>query len=130
MLPFMKRSLLALSIIAILMCTVPPAARADTQPELGPAMEDLIKALTNLGVTVSVGVIKELSKAGEQFAREHLEAEFWRGPAIEPEEYVGGYNLKLYPKGKSQSSEHFQAETFYRLDRHGLKELEINASRR
>jgi len=82
----MKRSLLALSIIAILMCTVPPAARADTQPELG--------------------------------------------PAIEPEEYVGGYNLKLYPKGKSESSEHVQAETFYRLDRHGLKELEINASRR
>ena len=90
---------------------------------------DLVRALADLGVTVSIAVLQELGKAGEQIAREHLEAESWRGPAIEPDEYVGGFNLKLYPQGKSRSDDHFRAETFYRLDRHGLKELEINASR-
>ena len=88
-----------------------------------------MRALGDLGVTVSIAVLKELTKAGEQLAREHLEAESWRGPAIEPDEYVGGINLKLYPQGKSRSNNHFRAETFYRLDRHGLKELEFNASR-
>ena len=84
-----------------------------------------MRALGDLGVTVSIAVLKELTKAGEQY----LEAESWRGPAIEPDEYVGGINLKVYPQGKSRSNNHFRAETFYRLDRHGLKELEFNASR-
>jgi hypothetical protein len=125
----MKRTLLALSVVAVLLLTGVPTSRADTSPELGDATRELVRALANLGVTVSIAVIQELGKAGEQIAREHLEAEPWRGPAIEPDEYVGGFNLKLYPQGKSRSDDHFRAETFYRLDRHGLKELEINASR-
>jgi hypothetical protein len=107
----------------------PPIVRADSPPALGEATQELLGALANLGVTVSVAMIKELSKVGEQFTKEHFEAESWRGPAIEPEEYVGGFNLKLYPKGKSQSEDHFKAETYYRLDRHGLKELEFSATR-
>lgn len=123
------RRVLGISIIALLLLLGAAPARADAPPELGDATKDLMKALADLGVTVSIAVIQELGKAGEQLAREHLEAESWRGPAIEPDEYVGGFNLKLYPQGKSRSDDHFRAETFYRLDRHGLKEIEINASR-
>jgi hypothetical protein len=125
----MRRSLLVISTAAFLLFMAAPPARADASPELGDATEDLVRALADLGVTVSIAVLKEVSKAGQQLAREHLEAESWRGPAIEPDEYVGGFNLKLYPQGKSRSDDHFRAETFYRLDRHGLKELEFNASR-
>ena len=125
----MRRLLLAISTAAFLLFLGAPPAQADESPELSAATGDLVRALADLGVTVSIGVLKELSKAGEQLAREHLEAESWRGPAIEPDEYVGGINLKLYPQGKSRSDNHFRAETFYRLDRHGLKELEFNASR-
>jgi hypothetical protein len=125
----MKRSLVAYAVIVLILLAGPPTARADSPPALGEATQDLLGALANLGVTVSVVMMKELSKVGEQFTKEHFEAESWRGPAIEPEEYVGGFNLKLYPKGKSQSEDHFKAETYYRLDRHGLKELEFSATR-
>ena len=125
----MRRFLLAISTAAFLLFMAAPPARADVSPELGDATGDLVRALADLGITVSIAVLKEVSKAGQQLAREHLEAEYWRGPALEPDEYVGGFNLKLYPQGKSRSDEHFRAETFYRLDRHGLKELEFNASR-
>ena len=126
----MKPSLVACSVIALLLFSGPTIVRADdTPPALGQATQDLLGALANLGVTVSAAMVKELSKATEQFTKEHLSVESWRGPAIEPEEYVGGFNLKLYPKGKSQSEDHFRAETFYRLDHHGLKELEFSATR-
>jgi hypothetical protein len=125
----MTRSLLAISTAAFLLFMGASPARADASPELGDATGDLVRALADLGVTVSIAVLKEVSKAGQQLAREHLEAETWHGPAIEPDEYVGGFNLKLYPQGKSRSDDHFRAETFYRLDRHGLKELEFNAVR-
>jgi len=125
----MRRFLLAISTAAFLLFMAAPPARADVSPELGDATGDLVRALADLGVTVSIAVLKEFSKAGEQLAREHLDAESWHGPAIEPDEYVGGFNLKLYPQGKSRSDDHFRAETFYRLDRNGLKELEFNASR-
>ena len=125
----MKRSLLGYAVIVLMLLAGPSVVRADSPPALGEATEDLLGALANLGVTVSVVMMKELSKVGEQFTKEHFEAESWRGPAIEPEEYVGGFNLKLYPKGKSQSEDHFKAETYYRLDRHGLKELEFSATR-
>ena len=125
----MKHSLLGCSVIALLLIW-PTVVRADdAPPALGQATQDLLGALANLGVTVSVAVIKELGKAGEQFTKEHLAVESWRGPAIEPEEYVGGFNLRVYPRGKSKSEDHFLAETFYRLDRHGLKELEFSATR-
>ena len=126
----MKHPLLGCTVIALLLVSGPTIARADeSPPALGQATQDLLGALANLGVTVSVAMINELSKASEQFTKEHLAVESWRGPAIEPEEYVGGFNLKLYPKGKSQSEDHFRAETFYRLDRQGLKELEFSATR-
>ena len=125
----MKRTVLALSLIAILVLTVTSPARADSRPQLGDAVDDLMGTLANLGVAFSIVVMEELSKAGEQVVREHLEFESWRGPAIEPDEYVGGFNLKLYPQGKSHSAEHFKAETWYRFDRHGLKEFELNTSR-
>jgi hypothetical protein len=125
----MKRSLLGYAVMVLILLAGPPIVRADSPPALGEATQELLGALANLGVTVSVAMIKELSKVGEQFTKEHFEAESWRGPAIEPEEYVGGFNLKLYPKGKSQSEDHFKAETYYRLDRHGLKELEFIATR-
>ena len=125
----MRRFLLALSTAAFLLFMGAPPAQADQLPELSVATGDLVKALADLGVTVSIAVVKELTKAGEQLAREHLEAESWHGPAIEPDEYVGGFNLKLYPQGKTRSDNHFRAETFYRLDRYGIKELEFNASR-
>ena len=126
----MKHSLLGFGVIALLLFSGPSIVRADdVPPALGEATQELLGALANLGVTVSVAVIKELTKAGEQFTKEHLAVESWRGPAIEPEEYVGGFNLKLYPKGKSNSEDHFRAETFYRLDQHGLKELEFSATR-
>jgi len=125
----MRRSLLVISTAAFLLFMVAPPVRADASPELGDATEELVRALSDLGITVSIAVLKEVSKAGQQFAREHLDVESWRGPAIEPDEYVGGFNLKLYPQGKSRSDNHFSAETFYRLDRNGLKELEFNAVR-
>jgi hypothetical protein len=126
----MRRASLAMSLVALLLFMGAPSARADEAPELADATAHLMKALTDLGVTVSIAVIQELGKVGEQLAKEHLEAEHWRGPAIDAdEEYVGGFNLKLYPQGKSRSDEHFRAETFYRLDRHGLKEFEFNTSR-
>ena len=125
----MRRSLLLLSTAAFLLFIGAPPAQAEASPELGDATGDLVRALADLGVTVSIAVLKEFSKAGELLAREHLDAESWHGPAIEPDEYVGGFNLKLYPQGKSRSDDHFRAETFYRLDRNGLKELEFNASR-
>ena len=126
----MKHSLLGFGVIALLLFSGPSIVRADdVPPALGEATQELLGALANLGVTVSVAVIKELTKAGEQFTKEHLAVESWRGPAIEPEEYVGGFNLKLYPKGKSNSEDHFRAETFYRLDQNGLKELEFSATR-
>jgi hypothetical protein len=125
----MKHSLLAVSIIGVLLAAGPITARADSSHDVGDATQHLLEALTNLGVTVSVAVIKELGKAAEDLAKEHVEAEVWRGPAIEPDEYVGGFNLKLYPKGKSRSDEHFKAGTYYRLDSHGLKELEFSTSR-
>ncbi len=121
--------MLLLSTAAFLLFISAPPAQAEASPELGDATGDLVRALADLGVTVSIAVLKEFSKAGEQLAREHLDAESWHGPAIEPDEYVGGFNLKLYPQGKSRSDDHFRAETFYRLDRNGLKELEFNASR-
>ena len=122
----MRRSLLVIGTAAFLLFMAAPSARADTSPEFGDA---LVQALADLGITVSIAVLNEVSKAGQQLAREHLDVESWRGPAIEPDEYVGGFNLKLYPQGKSRSDNHFSAETFYRLDRHGLKELEFNAVR-
>jgi hypothetical protein len=125
----MKRAVLATSLIVILLLTVAPAARAHAEPELGDAINNLAQALTQLGIGVTAGVLKELSKAGEQIAREHLEVESWHGPALEPDEYVGGFNFKLYPKGKSKSDEYFKAETYYRRDRHGLKEFEFSTSR-
>ena len=126
----MKYSLLGFTVIALLLLGGPGMVRADDPPPaLGQATQDLVGALANLGVTVTVAVIKELSKVGEQFTKEHLAVESWRGPAIEPEEYVGGFNFKLYPKGKSKSEDHFSAETFYRLDQQGLKELEFSATR-
>jgi hypothetical protein len=124
----MRRSLLGVG-LAILLLASPPIVRADTPPELGEATQDLLAALADLGVTVSLALAQELGKAGERLAKEHLEGEAWRGPGIDPEEYVGGFNLKLYPKGKSRSDEHLKAETYYRLDRNGLKEFEFNASR-
>ena len=125
----MRRSFFALTTVAFLLFMGAPPVHADASPELGDATRDLVRALADLSVAVGIGVLKEFSQAGEQLAREHVEAESWRGPAIEPDEYVGGFNLKLYPQGKSRSDDHFRAETFYRLDRHGLKELEFNASR-
>jgi len=91
----MRRFLLAISTAAFLLFMAAPPARADVSPELGDATGDLVRALADLGVTVSIAVLKEVSKAGQQLAREHLEAEYWRGPALEPDEYVGGFNLKL-----------------------------------
>ncbi len=125
----MKYSLLALSLVATLLLAGPAAARAESSREVDEAARQLAEALENLGVTLTIGAIRELSMATERLAKDHIEGDAWRGPAIEPDEYVGGFNLRLYPKGKSRSDEHFKAETFYRLDRHGLKELEFSTSR-
>ena len=124
----MKRSLLGVG-LTILLLAGPLIARADSPPELSEATRDLLAALADLGATVSLALAQELAKAGERLAKEHIEGEAWRGPGIDPDEYVGGFNLKLYPKGKSRSDEHINAETYYRLDRYGLKELEFSASR-
>lgn len=128
-LSLMKHSLLAVSLVASLLLAGPAVVRAESSPEVGDAAQQLAEALASLGINLTIGAIRELSVAAERVAKEHIEGESWRGPAIEPEEYVGGFNLKLYPKGKSQSGEHFKAETFYRLDRNGLKELEFSTSR-
>ena len=125
----MKHSLLVLSLVTLLLAG-PATARAESTPEICDAAQQLVEALANLGATFTIGVIRELSMATERLAKDHVEGEAWRGPAIEPDEYVGGFNLKLYPKGKSHSDEHFKAESFYRLDRNGqLKEFEFSTSR-
>jgi hypothetical protein len=128
----MKNFLLAFAVTVIFVAG-PAIARAEhpPAPTVGDAAVNLIEALADLGVTVSLAAIRELSMATEALAKDHIEGEAWRGPAIEPDEYVGGFSLKLYPKGKSQSGEHIKAETFYRVDRNGfLKELEFGTSRR
>lgn len=121
----MKHSLFALSLVATLLLGGPAVGRAESTPEVDEAARQLVEALANLGVTLTIETIR----ATERLAKEHIEGETWHGPAIEPDEYVGGFNMKLYPKGKSRSDEHIKAETFFRLDRHGLKELEFSTSR-
>jgi hypothetical protein len=125
----MKYSLLAVSFVALLLFG-PLAARAEVKPDAEEAVQQLADALTNLGITITLGAIRELSIATERLVKDHVEVESWSGPAIEPDEYVGGLNLKLYPRGKSQSNEHFKTETFYRFDQYGLKELEFSTSRK
>jgi hypothetical protein len=125
----MTRVVLVISLAAILFLAVPPAVRAHEEPELGDAIGHLAQALTQLGIGITAGVLMELHKTGEQIAREHLDVESWHGPALEPDEYVGGFNFKVYPKGKSKSEEHFKAETYYRRDNKGLKEFEFSTSR-
>jgi hypothetical protein len=125
----MKHTVLYVSVLAIFLFTAPAITRADSAPPVADAAEDLLKALAEFGVTVSATLTKELIKAGERLTKEHVDVEAWRGPGLDPEEYVGGFNFKLYPKGKSKSDEHLKAETYYRLDRHGLKELEFSTSR-
>jgi phosphoserine phosphatase len=124
---FMKHACLALSLIAALLLAGPAAARAESAAEVGEAAQKLADALTKFGVAVVSGAIKELSAA----AREHIDADAWHGPAIEADENVGGFKLRLYPEGKSRSDEHFQAETYYRLDQNGqLKEFEFSTTRK
>ncbi len=125
----MKHMLLHISVIVLFLFAAPAVTRADSAPPVENALRDLLSALRELGVTVSETVAQEVIKTGERLAKDHLDIESWRGPGIDPEEYVGGFNLKLYPKGKSKSDEHLKAETYYRLDRHGLKELEFSTSR-
>jgi hypothetical protein len=125
----MKRTLLHLGVIAVLLFSAPAVTRADSAPPVADAALNLLSALAELGVTVSATLAQEVIKAGERLSKDHFDIEAWRGPGLDPEEYVGGFNLKLYPKGKSQSGEHLKAETYYRLDRHGLKELEFSTSR-
>jgi len=118
----MKQALCALNLVALLLAG-PAIARAESTAEVGEAAEQLVEALTKLGVAVTTSVLRELGAA----AKEHVEGEVWHGPAIESDELVGGFNLKLYPKGKSQSDEHIKAESFYRLDQDGgLKEFEFS----
>lgn len=127
----MKPSLLVFSLVAMLLLAGPAVTRAESTPDVGDAAQQLVEALANLGVTFTLGAIRELSLATERLAKEHIEGEAWHGPAIESDEYVGGFNLKLYPKGKSQSDEHINAETFFRLDQNGqLKEFEFSTSRK
>lgn len=121
----MKHSLLALSLVATILLGGPAAGRAESTPEVDEAASQLVEALANLGVTLTIDAIR----ATERLAKDHIEGETWHGPAIEPDEYVGGFNVRLYPKGKSRSDEYFKAETFFRLDRHGLKEFEFSTSR-
>jgi hypothetical protein len=125
----MKHAVLHVGVIAILLFAAPAITRADPAPSVPEAASDLFSALAELGVTVSATLAQELIKAGERLTKEHFDIESWRGPGLDPEEYVGGFSMKLYPKGKSKSDEHVNAETYYRLDRHGLKELEFSTSR-
>src|SRR5437773_2064560 len=118
----MKQTLCALSLTALLLAG-PATARAESTAEVGQAAQQLVEALTKLGVAVTTSALRELGAA----AKEHVEGEAWHGPAIEADERVGGFNLKLYPKGRSQSDEHIKAESFYRLDQGGgLKEFEFS----
>jgi hypothetical protein len=126
----MKHIVLSVTVIVMVLFAAPDFTRADSTPPVSEAAQDLVSALAELGVTVSATLVQELSKAGERLTKEHFDIESWRGPGLDPEEYVGGFNLKLYPKGKSKSDEHLKAETYYRLDRHGLKELEFSTIRK
>jgi hypothetical protein len=118
----MKQTLCALNLVALLLAG-PAIARAESTAEVGEAAERLVEALTKLGVAVTTNALRELGAA----AKEHVEGEAWHGPAIEADENVGGFKLRLYPEGKSRSDEHFQAETYYRLDQNGqLKEFEFS----
>ena len=125
----MKHTVLHVSVIAMFLLTSPAITRADSAPPVAEAVGDLLSALTELGVTISATLAKEVIKAGERLSKDHFDIESWRGPGLDPEEFVGGFNLKLYPKGKSKSDEHLKAESYYRLDRHGLKEFEFSTSR-
>jgi len=116
-------------IMALFLFTAPSIARADSAPPVGDAVRDLVGALSQLSVNLSAALIQEFSKAGERLSKEHFDMESWRGPGLEPEEYVGGFHFKLYPQGKSKSEEHLKAETYFRMDRNGIKELEFSTSR-
>jgi len=128
-LSLMKHTVLRASVIAVFLFASPVITRADSVPPVADAARDLLSALAELGVTVSATLAQEVIKAGERLSKDHFDLESWRGPGLDPEEYVGGFNLKLYPKGKSKSDEHLKAETYYRLDSHGLKEFEFSTSR-
>ncbi len=125
----MKRTAIAAVLAAFVLFAAAPA-RAESTPEgtaskdIGEATQRLAEALTKFGVVILTGAIKEFTTA----AKDHVEGDVWHGPAIDPDDHtVGGFNLKLYPKGKSQSDEHVRAETYYRLDRDGqLKEFEFS----
>jgi hypothetical protein len=122
----MKQTLCALNLVALLLAG-PAIAHAESTAEVGEAAQQLADALTKFGVAVVNSAIKEFSAA----AREHIDADAWHGPAIEADENVGGFKLRLYPEGKSRSDEHFQAETYYRLDQNGqLKEFEFSTTRK
>ena len=129
-LSLMKHTVLLASVIAMFLFAAPALTRADSPPPVADAARDLLSALAEFGVTVGATLVQELSKAGERLSKEHFDIESWRGPGLEPEELVGGFNFKLYPKGKSKSDDHLKAETYYRLDRDGLKELEFSTSRK
>src|SRR5437660_12629241 len=98
----MRRFLLAISTAAFLLFMGAPPAQADESPELSAATGDLVRALGDMGVTVSISVLTELTNAGEQLAREHLEPETWHGAAIEPDEVVVCLKLALYAQAKGR----------------------------
>jgi hypothetical protein len=120
----------ALVVIALLVAApvVVQAESSNTSPQTSIKIGDL-EALGEAAANLAGALIRELSQRGGEVVRDYIEAEAWHGPALEPNEYVGEFRLKLYPQGKSKSREHLKADTWYRFSKDGLKEFEITTSK-
>jgi hypothetical protein len=120
----------ALVVIALLVTTsaVVQAESSNTSPPTSIKIGDL-EALGEVAANLAGALIRELSQRGGEVVRDYIEAEVWHGPALEPNEYVGEFRLKLYPHGKSKSREHLKADTWYRFSKDGVKEFEITTSK-
>lgn len=123
----MIRTLVVIAVLAFVPAVV-QAESAKPSPQASIKIGDL-EALGEVAVNLAGALIRELSQRGGEVVRDYIEAEAWHGPALEPNEYVGEFRLKLYPQGKSKSREHLKADTWYRLSKDGLKEFEITTSK-
>jgi hypothetical protein len=118
-------------VVAAVLLATPVLVQAEsstTSPQTSIKISDL-EALGEVAANLAGALIRELSQRGGEVVKDYIEAEAWHGPSLEPNEYVGEFRLKLYPRGKSKSTEHFRADTWYRLSKDGLKELEIKTSK-
>ena len=114
----MKHAALAVSLVAFLLVMGTPSARAEEQPELADATAHLVKALTDLGVTIGIGSPRKSS--GEKLVRSTGSRKLAR-PASCDQEHVVGFILKFITPGKSRSDDTSGGNPSIAIDRTALK---------